>query len=108
MAFKQREEGQKPAAPATKPAEKPSAERPSKSGPKTLPERLMSLDAYRGFTMLLMASGGWGITSLVRGNPNMLTQFDERWYGKPWKLFWNTAAWQSLRPFWFARNVGEA
>ncbi len=30
------------------------------------PERLMSLDAYRGFVMLAMASGGLGFTSVAR------------------------------------------
>jgi predicted acyltransferase len=99
MAFKQREEGPKPAAPAAKPGA-PPAEKPAKGAARPLPERLMSLDAYRGFTMLLMVSGGWGITSLVRKNPEMLTQFDERWYGKPWKMFWNTAAWQLDHVAW--------
>jgi heparan-alpha-glucosaminide N-acetyltransferase len=99
MAFKQREEGQKPPGASAKPAA-PAGEKPAKSAPKSMPERLMSLDAYRGFTMLLMASGGWGIASLVGDNPNMLTQFDERWYGKPWKLFWNTAAWQLDHVAW--------
>jgi hypothetical protein len=99
MAFKQREEGPKAPSPAAKPSA-PASEKPVKSAPKSLPERLMSLDAYRGFTMLLMVSGGWGITSLVQKNPEMLTEFDGRWYGKPWKLFWNTAAWQLDHVAW--------
>ena len=99
MAFKRREEGPKAPSPAAKPASPPS-EKPVKSAPKTMPERLMSLDAFRGFTMLLMVSGGWGITSLVKRNPEMLTQFDGRWYGKPWKMFWNTAAWQLDHVAW--------
>jgi heparan-alpha-glucosaminide N-acetyltransferase len=99
MAFKQREEGSKPPAPAAKAAD-PSAEKPAKVAPKSMPERLMSLDAFRGFTMLLMVSEGFGITSLVRRNPEVLTDFDGKWYGKPWKLFWNTAAWQLDHVAW--------
>jgi heparan-alpha-glucosaminide N-acetyltransferase len=99
MAFKQREEGSKPPAPAAKAAD-PLAEKPAKVAPKSMPERLMSLDAFRGFTMLLMVSEGFGITSLVRRNPEMLTDFDGKWYGKPWKMFWNTAAWQLDHVAW--------
>jgi heparan-alpha-glucosaminide N-acetyltransferase len=36
--------------------------------PAAKPERLTSLDAYRGFIMLVMASGGLGFTEMVR-NP---------------------------------------
>jgi heparan-alpha-glucosaminide N-acetyltransferase len=99
MAFKQREEGPKAPSPAVKPASPPS-ETPLKSAPKTMPERLMSLDAFRGFTMLLMASDGWGISDIVRNNSEMLTRFDGHWYGKPWKVFWNTAAWQLQHVAW--------
>jgi heparan-alpha-glucosaminide N-acetyltransferase len=99
MAFKQRDEGVKPPAPVAKPAV-PVAEKAPKAASKSTPERLMSLDAYRGFTMLLMVSSGFGISRIVEHNKDLLTQFDERWYGKPWKLFWNTAAWQLDHVAW--------
>jgi heparan-alpha-glucosaminide N-acetyltransferase len=104
MAFKQREEGgvkapTPPGKPAAAPAEKP--DKAARSAPKSATERLMSLDAYRGFAMLLMVSEGFGITDLVRRrHPEVLSQFDGRWYGKPWKLFWDTAAWQLDHVAW--------
>ena len=38
--------------------------------PKSAPQRLVSLDAYRGFIMLLMASGGLGIAALAKSQPD--------------------------------------
>src|SRR5687767_10834695 len=72
MAFKEipptppqpRESRTVPLAPAAKPA---SAAPPVPPVPPTKPEtRLVSLDAYRGFIMLLMASAGLGVARLVR------------------------------------------
>ena len=34
------------------------------------PKRLVSLDAYRGATMLLMASGGLGLATVARQYPD--------------------------------------
>lgn len=43
---------------------------------ETAPVRLLSLDAFRGFVMLLLASGGFGITAVARHFPsNPLWQF---------------------------------
>jgi predicted acyltransferase len=39
------------------------------TAPKPTAQRLVSLDAYRGFIMLLMASGGLGIASLAKSQP---------------------------------------
>jgi heparan-alpha-glucosaminide N-acetyltransferase len=52
--------------------------------------RLVSLDAYRGFTMLAMASGGLGLAQVARRNPNwavLADQFSHRdWEGC---VFWD-------------------
>ena len=45
-----------------------SAAQPSNA--KTLPQRLTSLDAYRGFIMLVMASGGLGIFEVSKKFPD--------------------------------------
>lgn len=65
---------------------------PSPSGKTAAPAsaRLVSLDAYRGFTMLAMASGGLGLAQVARRNPNWATlaeQFTHRdWDGC---VFWD-------------------
>jgi len=40
------------------------------SGSATLPERLVSLDAFRGLTMLFMASSGFGIAQIAKAYPD--------------------------------------
>ncbi len=40
------------------------------SGSATLPERLVSLDAFRGLTMLFMASSGFGIPQIAKAFPD--------------------------------------
>ncbi len=107
MAFKPREEGSRPPLPTPKPAQLPaeklaSAKSPSAPSPAARPtERLVSLDAYRGLTMLLMASNGFGIERLVtRTHPEILSRFGETWYGKAWKWCWETAAYQLHHVEW--------
>jgi len=52
--------------------------------------RLLSLDAYRGFTMLTMAASGLGLSEVAKRNPNwsvLADQFDHRqWEGC---VFWD-------------------
>src|SRR5262245_34302473 len=49
---------------------------PAVSRPTEQPGRLRSLDAYRGFIMLAMASGGLGFAVMARNYPdNALLQF---------------------------------
>src|SRR5437763_2809983 len=43
---------------------------PSLDQPKTLPQRLTSIDAYRGFVMLLMASEGLRLAAVARNFPD--------------------------------------
>jgi predicted acyltransferase len=80
MAAPESKSENKPAAapPAVKPTEptavKPAAaKRPPAAGrPSTrLPERLVSLDAYRGFIMLAMASGGFAVAETVKKHPSL-------------------------------------
>jgi len=49
----------------------PGAERSSKPAKAHTGERLVSLDAYRGFIMLAMASGGFAVATVVRKNPSL-------------------------------------
>jgi heparan-alpha-glucosaminide N-acetyltransferase len=107
MAFKPSDDKGKPpaptsAGPAPSKSGAPPAEKTSKvvARPKTVTERLMSLDAYRGLTMLLMASGGLEIGRLVRRDPDFIHRFDGNWFGKPWTLFWQTAATQLEHVAW--------
>src|SRR5687768_1769412 len=67
----------------TPPAYAPS--KPAPAAPKPAPQRLTSLDAYRGFIMLVMASGGFAFASTAR----MLEQKT----GEP-NAFWNALGYQ--------------
>src|SRR5579863_390882 len=113
MAFKrdQKDKEESPDAPV-----KPiplASDKPKKSAVGAAPrpagdaERLVSLDAYRGLTMLLMASGGFGIAKFVERHPEILSQFDGRWFGKPWKLGWETAGWQLEHVGWTGCTVWD-
>lgn len=54
--------------------------------------RLMSLDAYRGFVMLAMASGGLGFSGIVRNHPELLDRFDKTAFDRPWRMLWENLA----------------
>lgn len=43
--------------------------------PTTTNSRLLSLDAFRGFIMLLMASGGFGIVQMAAAHPGSIWEF---------------------------------
>jgi predicted acyltransferase len=70
------------------------------------PQRLVSLDAYRGFIMLILAAGGFGLTEVVKhvqGNfflDTLATQFDH----VPWEGF---TFWDLIQPS-FMFMVGVA
>ena len=80
----------------------------STDAPATPPERLVSLDAYRGFTMLAMASEGLGLAQVARRFPDHPTwqlvgyHFDHvAWLG--------CAAWDLIQPsFTFMVGVSLA
>ena len=113
MAFKQPEDkGKQSTGPAPNPPVKPVAS-PVEKAPKpalrtkVVAERLVSLDAYRGLTMLLMASGGLEIGRLVNKDPNFVHRFDSSWFGKPWVMFWQTAATQLQHVAWTGCTVWD-
>ncbi|MBI1315154.1 DUF1624 domain-containing protein [bacterium] len=63
------------------------------------PQRLMSIDAYRGFVMLAMASGGLAL-SQVAGNPTVAGQFDGTSWESAWHFLWQTLSYQSSHVAW--------
>ena len=63
------------------------------------PQRLMSLDAYRGFIMLAMASAGLGFTQVVKRLQESATERGVAWDG--WgKWFWESLAYQFDHVAW--------
>ncbi|MDA1165342.1 MAG: DUF5009 domain-containing protein [Planctomycetota bacterium] len=63
------------------------------------PARLMSLDAYRGFVMLLMASSGLALTRIA-GREEVLTQFDGTQWAGAWRAVWDTLGYQLSHVEW--------
>ncbi len=108
--------GKPPAAPASGPkpvAPSPSKpELPSKPVPKPAPanvnalrpepsaKRLVSLDAYRGFIMTLLAASGFGIAELARQSPDSpLWKMLDRETWQHIGFHFNHPAWRSNFPF---------
>ncbi|WP_339727898.1 DUF5009 domain-containing protein [uncultured Gimesia sp.] len=63
-------------------------------------QRLVSLDAYRGFVMLAMASGGLAIASAVRNSPEILDQYNGTQWEFSWKYLWQTLSYQLSHVEW--------
>ncbi|MEQ8854115.1 DUF5009 domain-containing protein [Gimesia sp.] len=63
-------------------------------------QRLTSLDAYRGFVMLAMASGGLYIANAVRNSPEILQQYDGTQWESSWKYLWQTLSYQLSHVEW--------
>lgn len=64
---------------------------------RELPPRLVSLDAYRGFVMLAMASGGLSIAETMRDETHrkaILSQFDGTSLANAWQWLWTGMAFQ--------------
>jgi heparan-alpha-glucosaminide N-acetyltransferase len=61
--------------------------------------RLMSLDAYRGFVMLLMASSGLALTR-ISGDDRVMTQFDGTAWAGTWRTLWDTLGYQLSHVAW--------
>jgi predicted acyltransferase len=69
----------------------------------TAPKRYVALDAYRGFIMFVLVSGGFGLRALARNRPDfawIAGQFDH----KPWEWI---AFWDLIQPA-FMFMVGVA
>jgi heparan-alpha-glucosaminide N-acetyltransferase len=77
---------------------------PAEALPKpSAQQRYLALDAYRGFIMLMLVSGGFGITELAQRRPafeGIASQFDH----KPWEWI---AFWDLIQPA-FMFMVGVA
>jgi len=63
-------------------------------------QRLVSLDAYRGFVMLAMASGGLAIAGVVRNSPEMLDQYNGTQWEASWKYLWQVLSYQFSHVEW--------
>ena len=71
--------------------------------PAAAPQRYLALDAYRGFIMLILVSGGFGLAALAKNRPafaGIAGQFDH----KPWEWI---AFWDLIQPA-FMFMVGVA
>lgn len=64
------------------------------------PKRLVSLDAYRGLTMLLMASGGFAIARVWHKFPEVATRFDGTKWETTWHTIWKTLSYQLEHVDW--------
>ena len=67
--------------------------------PSEKPARLMSLDVYRGFVMLAMASSGLALTR-ISGDNRVLTQFDGTEWAGAWETLWSTLEYQLSHVAW--------
>lgn len=77
-------------------------EPPASKGPKqatTAAERLVSLDAYRGFIMLAMASSGFGF-AIVAKKDEVLGRFADTTWDGPWRGLWSMLAYQFDHVAW--------
>jgi predicted acyltransferase len=61
--------------------------------------RLVSLDAYRGFIMLAMASSGLGFAQVAK-QPEFVERFAGQWLDGPWRWLWRTLAYQFDHVAW--------
>ena len=64
------------------------------------PRRLVSLDAFRGFVMLAMASGGFAISRVYDKHPSIISRFDDTPWGVAWDALWKTLGEQLSHVEW--------
>ena len=106
MAFKQPDDKSKPPAPSPKPiplVSDKTGKAPTPAIPKKASERLVSLDAYRGATMLFLASSGLGIQRLVGHAPDysdFTNRFQNTGFGKVWASGWEFISGQLEHVAW--------
>lgn len=62
--------------------------------------RLTSVDAYRGFVMLAMASGGFAFARTLDRHPEILDQFEGTSSASLWQQMWQTLAYQFSHTSW--------
>ena len=76
------------------------------SGSTPLPDRLVSLDAFRGLTMLFMASSGFGVAQIAKAYPNSAF-WDILRYNTSHAAWIGGGAWDMIQPA-FMFMVGMA
>src|SRR5207248_3023438 len=74
--------------------------------PAGVPERYLALDAYRGFIMFVLVSGGFGLAALAKNRPafSFFTWIASQFDHKPWEWI---AFWDLIQPA-FMFMVGVA
>ena len=110
MAFKQPEEpvrsggaSQKSTSPklvVPQPPKEPETKPAPGAAKSVLPDRVVAIDAFRGFTMLALASSGLAITGVVEKNPTILNQFADKKWGNFWSTGWQWAAAELQHSAW--------
>lgn len=76
-----------------------SADTASAGAASAVSERLVSLDAYRGFIMLAMASSGLGFAQVAK-QPEVWERFSGQWFDGVWRWMWRTLAYQFDHVAW--------
>ena len=64
------------------------------------PKRMVSLDAYRGFVMLAMASNGFAIHRVLSRHPEIVGRFDGSSFATVWEVSWRWLAHQLTHVPW--------
>ena len=77
-----------------------AAAEPKESKTKPKAERLRSLDAYRGFVMLAMASAGFGIARTLSAHPETMQQFMGTAWNSAWRAIWPELSYQLGHVAW--------
>lgn len=68
--------------------------------PDLVTKRLVSLDAYRGFIMLAMVSGGFAFAAVLKKHPGILAEYDGTMWEAGWRSLWPTLAYQFSHTPW--------
>src|SRR5712691_5958523 len=71
----------------------------TQSNPTATSQRVMSIDAYRGFVMLAMVSSGFGFAAMAR-KPEVLEQFAGSGVNPVWRWLWQMLGYQSDHVAW--------
>jgi predicted acyltransferase len=64
------------------------------------PQRVGSIDAYRGFVMLAMVSGGFAFAQVAKKHPDVAAAHDGTRWETPWRALWDVLAYQFEHVEW--------